>query len=1182
MLTAALVGPMLIDWNSFRASFEREASAILGQPVRILGDTDLRLLPVPTVTLERVELGGADGTPIATAARIHLRMDLLPFLSGEIHVSEMTIETPWLGVVVGEDGRVALPDRPTGTVAFDTDRVSLKNVTVTDGAVSFFDARSGTTLDLTDINTNLLEASSMIGPWRVEGSLLCRTAAICGEGGTPATFSLTTGRTTAEGSLRLNIQIIPASPALAGTLITEGTVRSGETGLAYSGNLRFDKLGTTEGGEGLQAGWSLAGAFELDPSRLTLRNLTLDPKVGAITLTGEGTLLFGSGASFTANLAARQIDLNALVDAGPAEPIGAPEAVRRLIERVRTISMPPVPGRISLDVPLLIASGSALQNLSFTVAATSDRWEVEDFAVQLPGRSLLSASGIVTPGEALGFRGSVTLSSEQPSGLIAWWFGEDARSVALDPFSLEIVGTAGAAGVMANTVALDMGPAHAAGNVIWAAATEASGPHLAIDLAATTFDLDQLSAITRLVLPAGPGAGTEATYDLVLSADRLTLGDVAMTNVELEGGLGDRILTLRRFGAGDPDGARIEASGGRIDTASWLPLDDIAATVRADDLSSFVAMARHFVPDSAITSWFERAAPSLVPADLALNVVTNGRNGSLGLGVDGTVGGVSVHIEAAGAIEDIAAGEATMVIDLDAPDTATLLGLTGAFDATPPTAAIVGDGRAEIHFNATGVPRDGMNARIQMQLAGLAVNGSGRLTASAGAPVEFVGPVEINGNDIGPALDLLGIAIPEHDGPTPMVLKAETRIRADLAELAMAPTQSSIAELGFDGNLRFVREEGVWALDGDLNLQAIDLGWLMALPLGVDPTPDDGTDEPWPVDPFAGPALGGLLADIDVAADRLVVSEGITLNRADIGLNLGAAGGVIDLRSATLGGGNVRGTVSAELRDGQAMVAGTVFLEAVPLPTLVWRPDDQPAAEGDLTLTVQFNAAGRSPAGIVASLNGEGTMAINRGAFGFMNPEAFALTTALVDANPNIGEIGLRDAFAGFLDAGRFQFPEANATFSIAGGFVNAPRVIVEGPQTTLTIRTAIDLSRLTVDSNWTLAPVGEPATAAAPRPSVVVSFSGPIDHPERTISVASLASYLRFFQAEERNRLEREALEFEYFLRLIRRTEADHLLAPTPAPAAAPPAPVPTPAPAAPFLLPGADLLGPLIDAAP
>jgi len=58
-LVAALVGPHFVDWTQYRATFEREATRLAGQPVRIGGAIDVRLLPTPSVQLGRVEIGSA-------------------------------------------------------------------------------------------------------------------------------------------------------------------------------------------------------------------------------------------------------------------------------------------------------------------------------------------------------------------------------------------------------------------------------------------------------------------------------------------------------------------------------------------------------------------------------------------------------------------------------------------------------------------------------------------------------------------------------------------------------------------------------------------------------------------------------------------------------------------------------------------------------------------------------------------------------------------------------------------------------------------------------------------------------------------------------------------------------------------------------------------------------------------
>ena len=55
-LVAALVGPHFVDWSQYRAEFEAQASRLTGLQVRVTGPIDARLLPTPTLTLQRIEI----------------------------------------------------------------------------------------------------------------------------------------------------------------------------------------------------------------------------------------------------------------------------------------------------------------------------------------------------------------------------------------------------------------------------------------------------------------------------------------------------------------------------------------------------------------------------------------------------------------------------------------------------------------------------------------------------------------------------------------------------------------------------------------------------------------------------------------------------------------------------------------------------------------------------------------------------------------------------------------------------------------------------------------------------------------------------------------------------------------------------------------------------------------------
>src|SRR6185436_9951068 len=74
-LVAALVGPHFVDWTQYRATFETEATKLVGLPVRIGGGIDVRLLPTPTLTVGKVEIGSAAQPPLRIR-ELHLELAL--------------------------------------------------------------------------------------------------------------------------------------------------------------------------------------------------------------------------------------------------------------------------------------------------------------------------------------------------------------------------------------------------------------------------------------------------------------------------------------------------------------------------------------------------------------------------------------------------------------------------------------------------------------------------------------------------------------------------------------------------------------------------------------------------------------------------------------------------------------------------------------------------------------------------------------------------------------------------------------------------------------------------------------------------------------------------------------------------------------------------------------------------
>ena len=168
-LTAALVAPYFIDWSSYRADFEREASAILGRKVTVHGEATAKILPFPSVTFSDVAVGGGpNGEPAMTAETFSMDAELAPLLSGDFHIFDMRLVRPKATIEVAADGTVDWAVRPSSP--FNAGQISIEKLTITEGQVSLRHAGSGRTHRLTEINTEV-SAKSLAGPWRMVGSM---------------------------------------------------------------------------------------------------------------------------------------------------------------------------------------------------------------------------------------------------------------------------------------------------------------------------------------------------------------------------------------------------------------------------------------------------------------------------------------------------------------------------------------------------------------------------------------------------------------------------------------------------------------------------------------------------------------------------------------------------------------------------------------------------------------------------------------------------------------------------------------------------------------------------------------------------------------------------------------------------------------------------------------------------
>ena len=88
--------PPLLDGDSLSPLLQDELSTLLGHPVRIGGDTVVRLLPSPSLTAHRLDIfdPGSEhqATPSATVGWARVDVPLLPLLRGQLDVSTLQLD----------------------------------------------------------------------------------------------------------------------------------------------------------------------------------------------------------------------------------------------------------------------------------------------------------------------------------------------------------------------------------------------------------------------------------------------------------------------------------------------------------------------------------------------------------------------------------------------------------------------------------------------------------------------------------------------------------------------------------------------------------------------------------------------------------------------------------------------------------------------------------------------------------------------------------------------------------------------------------------------------------------------------------------------------------------------------------------------------------------------------------
>ena len=467
LLVAILVGPGLIDWNSYKAEITSRAKLATGLDLHIDGDLELAILPAPALVANKVRLsnpGGATSAEMVSLKSLQVRVALGPLLSGQVQVQTIRLVEPVIELERFADGRWnfllalgteeeaateqetpkvnAATDAPATADAAGAFDVRLDNFVVENGTVILRDGVAGT-VEIIDTIDAKIAAGSLSGPFDSSGSLVARGVPMSYdvslgniiEGRTvPVSFTVGLAPDKGEVSATGAITGLDEVPTFKGKFagqsarlsdLIHGFTGAGELpGLLGQAFAVQAEIVASAAGAGLSELKITLGKSELMGSaraeisenlnvalQLATPSINLDDwlALAAVQRPASVNSTSQEGTS-TKNQANATVSLN--MPAKPITPATGPEEFALPAD---------IGATLNLSADSMTFRGGLVRHASVNVELTNGEVTVNQLGAQLPGGADVAVFGFISPvGGKPQFEGQVEVSVSDLRGTLDW------------------------------------------------------------------------------------------------------------------------------------------------------------------------------------------------------------------------------------------------------------------------------------------------------------------------------------------------------------------------------------------------------------------------------------------------------------------------------------------------------------------------------------------------------------------------------------------------------------------------------------------------------------------------------------------------------------------------------------------------------------------------------------------
>lgn len=1080
-LAAALIGPFFIDWGDHREAFERQASRILGVPVSVRGEVEVRLLPSPRIRFSDVAAGDEWAASKLTAESFELDLALMPLLRGEYEVSSLNVTGADLKASLSADGEIALP-LAAGMGHDDLDTIAITDLNIAQSRLTIADPAANRSFVVEEFALQGT-ASSLVGPLKLDAQGKID--------GRPYTLHTSTGRFDPDGLGQVSLSVTsPGRPALS----LDGT-------LLLSSKPQFDGKGSlvqsvAEGQAGREP-WRISGDVNADIRRLQAEQVEFEHGGAGreLRLAGGLGVVFGPKSSAEIRLKGRTVDIDrTLGRAKDAPPVSPTEALAALAQRFELNGDMAVPLRVSADIENLTLGGDLVQNLKLQVASVPGGWNIENLTLRAPGGAQLDASGaLMARKDEPRFNGPVRIDVPNVSASLHWLEGvsQPRTPVALKALKLEASLAARPNAYALEDIQAVIDGAEVKGRLAFTGSDQGRNK-LEARIRAQKLDLDALDAARLFAYAGRTGNASGTDIELALSVNKLTYAKVDWSRVDADLTLASGAVDIRRLSIADLGGAKIAATG-RLSESDGKPTGRLEARIDAGNLNGLVSVLRTSALPPALAEAVGARASLLAPA--ALSAVFDSSSGGATAKVSGTLGGTAIEFDASGTKFSLS-GPVKARLTASAADGARLFGQLGL-----PAIAVESFGGANLEAVLDGDPAKGAEVEIKLAADADRLAFKGRTETRDGK--ELAGRLDLSLQDAGRYAVLLGRAPPASLPTIPVTLGGDVAYGdkgfnvTRLAGLVQGRAVKGDAGYGANG------------LRGTVEIASLSVSELAGLALG--PLALDEPDTAgWPSGPAGPGVLTGLSGRVAVRTDALEIVPGLTGTAAKFNLVLGRNEFAIQDAETKIAEGTLKSSFAIRRAGEDLSIAGRLATEGVALAHFVWGGYAGPASTGTLDLTADMLGSGPSLARVVAGLTGSGSFTLRNAKLSSLDAGAFERTliaTENLPTPPDALEVGRR--FGGELAMADLDVSEISSAFTIASGVVRVGNAAITAPLVTAAASGTLDLAARQIAAELVMRPKVLGDIPDAEIPPADITLSGPWSAPVRSTETTAFANAL-------------------------------------------------------------------------